>query len=366
MLTSIQPARRSGVLPLGMRLKKIFSRPEPWSRGRKRFDQHAYDTVGAFMTRYSIEPSPENYALIFNFVIKNDTTLLDAIGELIKTGYTKDEGRLPKVTDQFESDLAHLADNTQEQLSAIEHIITRSSGDVLEYGSALQDTSGSLEAQNHIDSDALRSLCDLTRTMISKTRDVETELRSRGKAIEGLMGSLREAKSKADTDALTGLSNRRAFERQLGASFERARQNGKAFTLAICDIDQFKSINDSFGHQTGDRVIQFVADSLAYNCGDRGHVFRFGGEEYVILFEDVGCDDARYCIESAMQDLAARHFVHSKSKTPIGAVTFSCGVSEMKDCSDPSALLGSADRALYQAKANGRNCIKVGAAGNAS
>ncbi len=366
MLRSTQSDRRQGAQPFGMKLKKIFSRPEPWSRGRKRFDQHAYDTVGAFMTRYSLEPSPENYALIFNFIIKNDTALLEAIGELIKTGYTKDESRLPKITEQFETDLAHLANNTQEQLSAIEHIITRSSGDVLEYGSALQNTSGNLEAQNQIDSEALRSLCDLTRTMISKTRAVETELRSRGKAIEGLMGSLREAKSKADTDALTGLSNRRAFERQLGASFERARQSGKAFTLAICDIDQFKSINDSFGHQAGDHVIQFVADSLAYNCGDSGHVFRFGGEEYVVLFENVGCDEARSCIERAMQDLANRHFVHSKSKRPIGAVTFSCGLSEMTESSDPSALLGSADRALYHAKASGRNCIKVGTAGDES
>jgi diguanylate cyclase len=348
--------------PIGVRLKSIFSRSQTWTRGRKQFDQHAYDNVGAFMKKYALEPSPENYALVFNFIVRNDTTLLEEIGQLIKTGYTKNENRLPADTERFETDLAQLANSTQEQLAGIELIIARTRGEATEYGSALQDASGDIDVQKQIDNEALLSLCELTRVMISKTRAVESELRSRGKAIEGLIGSLQDARSKADTDALTGLSNRRAFERQLGATFERAKQSGNVSTLAICDIDRFKLINDNFGHQTGDRVIQFVADSLAYNCGDRGHVFRFGGEEYVILFENVGCSEARECIERAMQDLAARNFVHSKTNKPIGAVTFSCGLSETGSFKDPGSLLGSADRALYEAKASGRNCIKEGSA----
>lgn len=350
---------RKAAQPIGLRLKKMFGRHQTWSRGRKIFDQHAYDTVGAFMKKNAIDPCPENYALIFNFIVKNDIGLLDMIGELIKTGYTKDESRLPNVTEKFETDLSQLANSTQQQLAAIEQIIVRSRGDASQYGSALQHASGDMESQQQIESQALLSLCELTRVMISKTRAVETELRSRGKAIEGLIGSLRDAKSKADTDALTGLSNRRAFERQLGGAFERARQSDSNCILAICDIDLFKHVNDSFGHQTGDRVIQHVADSLAYNCGDHGHVFRFGGEEYVILFQKVSLEQARICIEGAMHDLGARHFVHSKTNKPIGSITFSCGLSEMGGAKDPSALLGNADRALYLAKASGRNCIKV-------
>jgi diguanylate cyclase len=362
MLTLNNPTTGLSAQPIGQRIKKLLGRSQPWSRGQKYFNQSAYDTVGAFMKKFAIDPSPENYALTFNFVVKKDASLLELIGELIKTGYARDDSRLPNITEQFETDLANLANNTHDQLAAIEGIISRSRGEVTEYGSALKDVSGDAPEPKQIDSATLLSLCDLTRVMISKTRAVETELRSRGKAIEGLIGSLREAKSKADTDILTGLSNRRAFERQLGAAFERARQSGGSCTLAICDIDHFKAINDSFGHQTGDKVIQHVADSLADNCRDQGHVFRFGGEEYVILFENVSFEQAFNCVKAAMEEMAGRNFIHLETKKPIGTVTFSCGLSTIGDATDPSALLGSADRALYQAKAAGRNCIKTIAA----
>ena len=98
-------------------------------------------------------------------------------------------------------------------------------------------------------------------------------------------------------------------------------------------------------------------------CAGKGHVFRFGGEEYVIIFENLSCEQAIVCVKSAMSDLAARKFTHIKTKKPIGAITFSSGMSSSGRAKDPSELLGSADRALYQAKAEGRNCIRVISAG---
>lgn len=330
-----------------------------WSRGAKSFDRGTFNRVGTFMHDHAINPSPENYALVFRFVIKNDVQLADLIQKLIETGYALDNQRLPENTDQFEKDLANLANVTQEQLGSIEHIISRSRGDATEYSNALQGASGHLDFQRHVDNQALISLCELTRAMIVKTRSVESELRNRGKAIEGLIGSLDEAKSRADTDALTGLSNRRAFERLLGATVERAKLSGQKCALAICDIDRFKTINDSHGHQTGDRVIKTVADNLVEYCRGKGHVFRFGGEEYVILFENVSRDEALQCLEAARKTLADKQFKNLDTKRPMGAITFSAGLSILGNSDDPGILLGNADRALYQAKSAGRNCIKI-------
>jgi diguanylate cyclase len=173
------------------------------------------------------------------------------------------------------------------------------------------------------------------------------------------MASLQDARKRADTDALTGLSNRRAFERRLGAAVERSKQTGIACTLAICDIDQFKLINDHFGHETGDRVIKLVAENFEQFCSRKGDVFRFGGEEYVILFTGLPGADVFRCIEEARASLENRTLVHRESGRALDNVTFSAGIASLAEIDDPGALLRKADRALYQAKSQGRNCIRV-------
>ncbi|MGB5076351.1 MAG: GGDEF domain-containing protein [Sphingorhabdus sp.] len=339
-------------------LKGMLGMYPAFDRGQKEFDRHQFDTVGEFLEKHSINPCPENYGLVFKFCVCKETELLPAIGELIKTGYAPDDNKLAAVTTNLEQDLDDLVNNTQSQLVAIEQVVAHTHSDASEYGTALEGASEGLADNGKIDAQAILALCDLTRTMISKTRAVETELRTRSKAIDGLVNSLNDAKHKADTDALTGLSNRRAFERQLGAAVERAKQTGVPCALAICDIDNFKDVNDRFGHQTGDRLIKLMADNLADHCGSHGHVFRFGGDEYVILFEGIASEKAFGCIESARQALEQRALVHLETKTPIGAMSFSGGISTMGLDDDPSELLGNADRALYQAKSQGRNCVR--------
>lgn len=157
---------------------------------------------------------------------------------------------------------------------------------------------------------AVQQLIALTRSMIERTRQAESELQLRSKEMAGLKDSLVEAQVRADTDALTGLSNRRAFERLLGAGGARSIMSGKPMSLAICDIDHFKSVNDTFGHHVGDRVLQFVSGSLQESCGRFGHVSRHGGEEFVIIFEDRALESAYELLDGARRDLEQRHMVN--------------------------------------------------------
>lgn len=339
-------------------LKGMIGGHPAFDRGQRQFYKAHFEIVGDFLQKYSINPCPDNYALVFRFCIGKETELLPAIGELIKTGYAPSDARLFIGIDELEQDLSELASNTQFQLVSIEQVVARSRSSASEFGTALEGASKALDKQDKIDSQAVLALCELTRAMIAKTRAAETELRTRSKAIDGLVSSLHEAKHKADTDALTGLSNRRAFERQLGAAVERAKHTGVPCTLAICDIDHFKNVNDRFGHQTGDRVIKLAADNFADHCVQGGHVFRFGGDEFVILFEDIAGDKAFECVEAARAALESRSFVHLESKKPIGTVSFSGGISTLGLDDDPGLLLGNADKALYQAKSQGRNCLR--------
>lgn len=135
--------------------------------------------------------------------------------------------------------------------------------------------------------------------------------------------------------------------------------SGKPMSLAICDIDHFKKFNDTYGHDVGDRVLRFVSSVLLENCGKRGAVSRHGGEEFVIIFEETTPEMAYEIIDAARRDLGERHFVNKETNEEIGTVSFSAGVAKLGESGDVGQLLRSADRSLYRAKANGRNCVML-------
>ena len=150
------------------------------------------------------------------------------------------------------------------------------------------------------------------------------------------------------TDPLTGLPNRRAFAEELQA----VADTGAAYSVAICDIDHFKQVNDEHGHSEGDRVLVVVADALREHRAARGRVARVGGEEFVVLFPGQRADAAmRECetLRQAVADLS------------IGLpVTLSFGVAEGRPGEMVEDVFARADVALYAAKRGGRNRVEAG------
>ncbi|MEK6637219.1 MAG: GGDEF domain-containing protein [Pseudomonadota bacterium] len=315
----------------------------------------SYDQIRVYIERYDIEPNPANYALLYHHYVLGEANLAEAVTKLIELGYAPETPDSIDGSALAEEDLQVIADNAQEQLAALGQLVNTSHEDARGFGDALEGSAQSL-ASDKSGVTAINTLMDLTRTMISKTRAAEQQLRARGETMISLQASLADARSKADTDLLTGLSNRRAFERMLGASTERAISSGRPLSLAICDVDHFKSINDQFGHVTGDRVLKLIGDILTDHCGKRGHVFRFGGEEFVLLFEELAVEDAFDLVDAARRDLADRSIVKKETNELLGPITFSAGIGGLPPTIDAGGLLRVADRALYAAKANGRNC----------
>ena len=157
---------------------------------------------------------------------------------------------------------------------------------------------------------------------------------------------LADVERQASTDALTGLANRRAFLAAVAAE--------KPAVLAILDIDRFKSINDTFGHETGDRVLRDVAGTLRNSLRSADLVARWGGEEFVVLLR-------RSCAAEAIEAMnRARKAVEAKPILEGHAVTFSAGVVQMSGDFDRDLAL--ADRTLYDAKEAGRNRVVFAAA----
>jgi len=160
-------------------------------------------------------------------------------------------------------------------------------------------------------------------------------------------------------DALTGIPNRRAFDTEMRKEWERARRSGAPLSVIMADIDYFKRLNDSAGHQSGDECLRLVARALS-ETGKRGVdcVARFGGEEFALLLPGVDKAQAAVLAETARQSVARLEFPHPDSPAGTGA-TISLGVATAIGANFTSihALVGAADNALYTAKRQGRNKV---------
>ena len=205
----------------------------------------------------------------------------------------------------------------------------------------------------------ITGLADLAKAMAERTRQVEAEMRKSEEEAKSLRRHLDRAKRDAEIDHLTGLPNRRAFEALLEKHYREAQAEVDPLSVAFCDIDHFKMVNDTHGHDTGDRVIKLIAEALARISNDNCHVARHGGEEFVMLFRGLNPVEAKKRLDECREELAARKLINRRTDSPIGQITFSGGVANVFGYADPRAALKAADEALYRAKQTGRNQILV-------
>ncbi len=162
----------------------------------------------------------------------------------------------------------------------------------------------------------------------------------------------------ADTDQLTGLLNRRGFEKAAAQVLELAGRNGQPAAIMMCDIDHFKSINDTYGHDFGDQSIKHVAKVIAQSLAAHGGIAgRFGGEEFVVLLPQSTTAAAKLAAEELRIACALQPVAFDGKSAKI---TMSVGVAgAMQVESDLGRLITHADSALYRAKRSGRNRVEA-------
>ena len=227
-----------------------------------------------------------------------------------------------------------------------------------DYGSSLEGHAEQLGAARDLNI-SVADLLNVVRGMIDRTTEMERDMSRSEEQSEALRRNLEAAVRAAEEDYLTGLPNRRAFEKTFENQYRDARHAREQLVVGVCDIDHFKRINDTHGHETGDRVLKAVARNLSEISSDGCFIARHGGEEFVILFRGRTLDQARKMLDDARAEMAERRMVNRTTKTPIGHVTFSAGIAEVFSYPDRKAAMKAADGALYQAKGMGRNQIVV-------
>lgn len=158
-------------------------------------------------------------------------------------------------------------------------------------------------------------------------------------------------------DSLTGLLHHAAIKARLETEVARAERHQTALSFAIIDIDNFKHVNDTYGHLVGDRIIKSLAELLQNRVRQSTVVGRYGGEEFAIVFEHCGAEDAKKILEKLRQKFAK---MEQWSELGTFQVTFSAGVAGYVSGSDAAQIINTADQALYAAKNAGRNHVAMG------
>ena len=184
-------------------------------------------------------------------------------------------------------------------------------------------------------------------------------VRPKDRHICEVMSALEEARLHAENlarfDALTGVLSRRALFKALDAEVERAKRYNSTLSCLMIDLDRFKVFNDTYGHQSGDKVLQEIVQVISGHCRTNDHLGRYGGEEFLIVLPEARIASATTFAERVRSAVAETSLDQIEER-----VTLSIGVAQWCDGDNSaSKLISQADRALLEAKAAGRNCTRA-------
>jgi diguanylate cyclase len=321
------------------------------------------------MERRRVWPTPVNFELWAHVVADPEGALAKEVERLLASGepftdLLADEltaAYLPK--GRLNDHIRDAGDALSKELVAISQAIAKAQKSSSAYGETLATASQSLtvasgarELKRMVD-----SLAAATRLVQAENQLLESRLSDSTAEVAKLREHLELARREATTDGLTKLANRRAFDEEISRLCREADANGEPLSLALLDIDHFKRFNDTWGHQTGDQVLRYVASVIAQIGAPPRVAARYGGEEFAMLFPGEEAASVAAILEEAREEIASRMLKRRSTKDDLGTITVSAGLTQRHHGEPLSSLMERADRALYASKHAGRNRVTTDA-----
>ncbi|MGO6723462.1 GGDEF domain-containing protein [Rhizobium ruizarguesonis] len=313
------------------------------------------------MRSMGVAPIPRNYQLFYEAYIGSNPALTR---ELAALGGQVTQAELDALGAQhFTHSPARVFDDAHTRISGeldgLLRILRQEQSSLESYTRLLGETHKRITSKSNASVELIENAIDLLSqatgdTMAHGERTVE-DVVQRSQEMDQVRKELDEYKRIANTDSLTRLSNRRAFDDRLAAIFDNSSMR-PVTALLLCDIDNFKKINDTYGHPVGDKVLATVASVIRSNVRRDVFVARTGGEEFALIIDGNTPDEVTAIAERIRRTLETTPFKNSRTRVNYGPVTVSIGICMASNADDAGELYSKTDIALYGAKNAGRNC----------
>lgn len=288
-----------------------------------------------------------------------DKGSLDELGERLRDVIFKQgtlKRSLNEAQDKLREMLAHFIDRLSELADSTGSYHAKISvfADRVAAASSLPELSGLIE-----------DIVQETRHIESRTQRSQEELQSLRLAVDQANRQIARLETELETaselvrhDALTGTLNRKGLDEMISREFTRMQRRKTRLSVALLDVDDFKKLNDTFGHTTGDEALKHLASVIRTNIRPQDSAGRYGGEEFLILLPDTGLQEGLSALQRLQRELTKRFFLHDNQRL---LITFSAGVAEVQSSEEHvQHVIDRADKAMYRAKKAGKNRVEAG------
>lgn len=319
------------------------------------------------MSRQKAALTPVSYAVWYEYVAGINPGLRARIDDLTRDGAQLDDEATAEL---FRKHVAEVDPETAQRVSRdIQKVMAdmarsaaQAGEDAGQFGSQLEKLSA--ELVDAADGKSARpadfaTLLAHTREMQGSVDALKKRLDDSQEEIEILRLEVARAREAALVDGLTGLTNRKGFDKALADSLAAPAEPGAGPSLIMVDIDHFKHVNDKYGHVFGDKVIQAVAHVLKDSVKGRDTAARYGGEEFAILLPNTPLEGAHALAEQIRTTIARCRIKRHGDHELVGNITVSLGVARHDGRESATSLISRADAALYASKQQGRNRVTL-------
>jgi len=321
----------------------------------------------ALMSKHNAALHPITYAVWYEYASGRCAALKSEIDAQLNAHQTIDEDFTRELYQRYIADLDtetvdRLNAELQRVLDEMSTSAARTGHDASEFGDRLEKLGKELKPDmpaSLLDQRIEGMVSDI-QNLHSSIRALTTRLDSSRNEIERLKGDLIQAREEALIDGLSGLLNRKAFDQRMLAVLSEAWQSATSPSLVLIDIDQFKRINDNFGHLFGDAVIRTMGQVIKNTIKGQEIAGRYGGDEFALLLPDTPLAGGRAVADKLRFAFSQSRIRRLNSEEPVGNITISAGVATHRRGEDQSAWIARADAALYASKIEGRNRVTAG------
>lgn len=316
----------------------------------------------AMVGRFQTPPNPKVYEVWYRYVEGKNEAIREQLAHAVEESGEVETEFLEQLHDQFcvvNSDVTdRLGAELSNQMAAFRSLINKQIDAGEEFSSSIHTANDTLEARPESPEDietCITQLLQSNQSMESQLQSTQKRLNESQSQVEGLRKDLDDSQEKIMTDPLTGVGNRRFFDTMMTRSVGGTPESSSTF-LVLVDLDEFKEINDNFGHSVGDDVLKFVSSEIQRIRADAS-IARYGGDEFAVFLTVEEAQQATDFANEIRRVCATNRLKHSSTGASLGRIGVSIGVARLRQDDDRESWFDRADKLLYRAKESGRNCV---------